>query len=138
MLNPRQVIGWKSKVSGGKVVLTDLRIKEVIVVDGDDFGQTKVEQIRHIMPGKVEITVAIKAMKAAHRGLFTKSGKRAVVISAGNALHEAHRVYAWFSAAAQSGVAEHQALAEPERAGQHPSRCSRADAGGYGLGEGRN
>lgn len=55
MLNPRQVIGWKSKVSGGKVILTDLRVKEVIVVDGDDFGQTKIEQIRHIMPGKVEI-----------------------------------------------------------------------------------
>jgi hypothetical protein len=55
MLNPRQVIGWKSKVEGGKVILTELRIKEVVVVDGDDFGQTKVEQIRHIMPGKVEI-----------------------------------------------------------------------------------
>lgn len=55
MLNPRQVIGWKSKVVKGKVVLTDLRVKEVIVVDGDDYGQTKVEQIRHIMPGKVEI-----------------------------------------------------------------------------------
>ncbi|MDH8346173.1 DNA-binding protein, partial [Klebsiella pneumoniae] len=38
-----------------KVVLTDLRIREVIIIDGDDYGQTKVEQIRHIMPGKVEI-----------------------------------------------------------------------------------
>ncbi|MGP2741040.1 DUF4055 domain-containing protein [Serratia marcescens] len=55
MLNPRQVIGWKSKVVKGKVVLTDLRIKEVIIVDSDDYGQTKVEQIRHIMPRKVEI-----------------------------------------------------------------------------------
>ncbi|OUH40283.1 hypothetical protein AZ019_001178 [Klebsiella pneumoniae] len=55
MLNPRQVIGWKSKVEGGKVILTDLRIRESIIVDGDDYGQTKVEQIRHIMPGKVEI-----------------------------------------------------------------------------------
>ena len=55
MLNPRQVIGWKSKVEKGKVVLTDLRIKEVIIVDGDDFGQKKVEQIRHIMPRRVEI-----------------------------------------------------------------------------------
>ena len=55
MLNPRQIIGWQSSVQGGKVVLTDLRIKEVVVVDGDDFGQTKVEQIRHIMPGSVEI-----------------------------------------------------------------------------------
>lgn len=55
MLNPRQVIGWKSKVEGGKVILTDLRIRETIIIDGDDYGQTKVEQIRHIMPGKVEI-----------------------------------------------------------------------------------
>lgn len=55
MLNPRQVIGWKSKVVKGKVMLTDLRIREVIIIDGDDYGQTKVEQIRHIMPGKVEI-----------------------------------------------------------------------------------
>ncbi|HDR2380126.1 TPA: DUF4055 domain-containing protein [Enterobacter kobei] len=55
MLNPRQVIGWKSKMEGGKVQLTALRIKEVVVEDGDDFGQTKVEQIRYLTPGKVEI-----------------------------------------------------------------------------------
>ncbi|CZY68314.1 Uncharacterised protein [Enterobacter hormaechei] len=55
MLNPRQVIGWKSKMEGGKVTLTALRIKEVVVEDGDDFGQTKVEQIRYLTPGKVEI-----------------------------------------------------------------------------------
>ena len=55
MLNPRQVIGWKSKITGGKVVLTELRIKEVVVEDGDDFGQTKVEQIRLLTPGQVQI-----------------------------------------------------------------------------------
>lgn len=55
MLNPRQVIGWKSKMVGGKVQLTALRIKEVVVEDGDDFGQTKVEQIRLLTPGRVEI-----------------------------------------------------------------------------------
>ncbi|MFU0930335.1 DUF4055 domain-containing protein [Kluyvera cryocrescens] len=55
MLNPRQVIGWKSKMVGGKVQLTALRIKEVVVEDGDDFGQTKVEQIRLLTPGKVQI-----------------------------------------------------------------------------------
>jgi hypothetical protein len=55
MLNPRQVIGWKSKMVGGKVQLTALRIKEVVVEDGDDFGQKKVEQIRYLTPGKVEI-----------------------------------------------------------------------------------
>ena len=42
MLNPRQVIGWKSKMVGGKVVLTSLRIKEVVVEDGDDFGQVQI------------------------------------------------------------------------------------------------
>jgi hypothetical protein len=40
---------------GGKVQLTALRIKEVVVEDGDDFGQKKVEQIRYLTPGKVEI-----------------------------------------------------------------------------------
>lgn len=55
MLNPRQVIGWKSKIVGGKRQLTALRIKEVVVEDGDDFGQTKVEQIRLLTPGKVQI-----------------------------------------------------------------------------------
>lgn len=55
MLNPRQVIGWKSETKGGKTYLTELRVKEIITVDGDDFGQTKVEQIRHIMPRKVVI-----------------------------------------------------------------------------------
>lgn len=55
MLNPRQVIGWRSKMTGGKVALTELRIKEVVIEDGDDFGQTKVEQIRYLTPGKVQI-----------------------------------------------------------------------------------
>ncbi|NBC97896.1 DUF4055 domain-containing protein [Atlantibacter hermannii] len=55
MLNPRQVIGWKSKMTGGKVTLTELRIKEVVVEHGDDFGQTKVEQIRLLTPGQVRI-----------------------------------------------------------------------------------
>lgn len=55
MLNPRQVIGWKSKMTAGKVVLTELRIKEVVVEDGDDFGQTKVEQIRLLTLGQVQI-----------------------------------------------------------------------------------
>ncbi|KER01526.1 DUF4055 domain-containing protein [Photorhabdus temperata] len=55
MLNPRQVIGWKSKTIGGKVVITELRVKEVITIDANDFGQTRIEQIRHIIPGHVFI-----------------------------------------------------------------------------------
>jgi hypothetical protein len=60
MLNPRQVIGWKSKMVDGKVVLTALRIKEVVVEDGDDFGQKKVEQIRYLTPGKVKFTASLR------------------------------------------------------------------------------
>lgn len=55
MLNPRQVIGWKSKTEGGKVIFTELRIKETVTEDGDDFGQKKIEQIRHISEGHVAI-----------------------------------------------------------------------------------
>ena len=66
-----QVIGWKSKMVDGKVVLTALRIKEVVVEDGDDFGQTKVEQIRYLTPGKVEIYRKAKdADGAANWALF--------------------------------------------------------------------
>ena len=55
LINPRQVIGWDSKVLNGSVVLTELRIKEIIVEKGDDFSQKKVEQIRYMTPGKVQI-----------------------------------------------------------------------------------
>jgi hypothetical protein len=55
LVNPRQVIGWKSQVVNGKVQLTELRIKEVVVEDGDDFGQTKIEQIRYLRPGHVQL-----------------------------------------------------------------------------------
>lgn len=55
MLNPRQIIGWKSENIGGKVVLTELRIKETIIADKEDYSQTKIEQIRHIEKNKVTI-----------------------------------------------------------------------------------
>jgi hypothetical protein len=68
MLNPRQVIGWKSKMVGGKVQLTALRIKEVVVEDGDDFGQKKVEQIRYLTPGKLRFTASLLALRARQPG----------------------------------------------------------------------
>jgi len=55
ILNPKQVIGWKSKPLNGRMVLTELRIREVVVIDVESFGQKKIEQIRYILPGKVEI-----------------------------------------------------------------------------------
>ena len=51
MLNPRQIIGWKSENRGGKIVLTELRIKENVVENKDDFEQTRVEQIRYVRIG---------------------------------------------------------------------------------------
>ncbi|MFH8134206.1 DUF4055 domain-containing protein [Pantoea osteomyelitidis] len=55
IVNPRQVIGWRSAIKKGKEILTQLRIREIVVVEGENFEQKKIEQIRHIMPGKVEI-----------------------------------------------------------------------------------
>lgn len=55
LINPRQVIGWESEVQNGRVVLTELRIKEVVVEKAEQFGQNKVEQIRYMTPGKVQI-----------------------------------------------------------------------------------
>ncbi|PRD13984.1 DUF4055 domain-containing protein [Pantoea coffeiphila] len=55
LINPRQVIGWESEVRDGMTVLTELRIKEVVIEKSGDFGQKKIEQIRYLTPGKVEI-----------------------------------------------------------------------------------
>lgn len=100
MLNPRQLIGWKSKMTGGKVVLTELRIKEVIIEDGDDFGQTKVEQIRLLTPGTVQIYR--KATGADGREMVATRGVANIPQGhhAGHALHQAHRFYVWLAAAA--------------------------------------
>lgn len=55
LINPRQVIGWESEVRSGSVVLTELRIKEVVVEKAEQFGQKRIEQIRYMTPGKVQI-----------------------------------------------------------------------------------
>ncbi|WP_426817667.1 DUF4055 domain-containing protein [Winslowiella sp. 2C04] len=55
LINPRQVIGWESAAVDGRVILTELRIKEVVIEKSGDFGQKKVEQIRYMTPGKVQI-----------------------------------------------------------------------------------
>lgn len=61
IINPRQVIGWKSKTENGRIILTEIRIKEVVIVDCDDYGQTKIDQIRHIEIGSVKIWRKTKA-----------------------------------------------------------------------------
>ncbi|WP_145579774.1 DUF4055 domain-containing protein [Yersinia vastinensis] len=55
LINPRQVIGWKSETKDGKVRLTELRIKEIVVEDAENYAQHKIEQIRKLTPGAVEL-----------------------------------------------------------------------------------
>lgn len=55
MINPRQIIGWQTSFINGKVVLTDLRILETVTIDQDFCTQIRIEQVRHLTPGKVEI-----------------------------------------------------------------------------------
>ncbi len=57
-------------------MLTDLRIREVIIIDGDDYGQTKVEQIRHIMRARLKFIAEIKVITAKASGRFTTSGNQ--------------------------------------------------------------
>ncbi len=78
MLNPRQVIGWKSKMVDGKVVLTELRIKEVVIEDGDDFGQTKVEQIRYLTPEWCKSTASRKVSMGRRTGRSSTNGQHLV------------------------------------------------------------
>ncbi|EFL92638.1 hypothetical phage protein [Candidatus Regiella insecticola LSR1] len=55
LINPRQVIGWQSRHSGGQCQLTELRIKEQIVVETAPYHPQKIEQIRKLTPGRVEL-----------------------------------------------------------------------------------
>ena len=55
LINPRQIIGWKSTVESGKRKLTELRIKEVVIEDMDDYSQEKITQIRRYTIGVVEV-----------------------------------------------------------------------------------
>jgi len=55
LINPRQVIGWESEVRDGSVILTELRIRETVVEKSGDFGQKKIDQIRYMKPGAVQL-----------------------------------------------------------------------------------
>ncbi|WP_342221049.1 DUF4055 domain-containing protein [Candidatus Fukatsuia endosymbiont of Tuberolachnus salignus] len=55
LINPRQVIGWQSSHQGGPVQLTELRIREEIVVETAPYRQQKIAQIRKLTPGRVEL-----------------------------------------------------------------------------------
>jgi hypothetical protein len=55
VINPRQVIGWKSATVGGFEKLTQVRIKETVQEDDGDFGVVTIEQIRVLRRGSWEV-----------------------------------------------------------------------------------
>jgi hypothetical protein len=54
-INPRSILGWKTKTDGGKTVLTQLRILECVEEDDGEYGTKDVEQVRLFAPGVWEI-----------------------------------------------------------------------------------
>ncbi|MEX3004217.1 DUF4055 domain-containing protein [Serratia fonticola] len=55
IISPRQVIGWKSEKRGGTEVLTELRIKEIVIEADGEFGEKEVTQIRLLRIGSCAI-----------------------------------------------------------------------------------
>lgn len=62
MINPNQIVGWKSTVENGAQVLTQLRIMESVEEEDPDnkFVSTHVTQVRVLEPGKWEIYRKVK------------------------------------------------------------------------------
>ncbi|ROT45015.1 DUF4055 domain-containing protein [Pusillimonas sp. NJUB218] len=55
VINPKQVIGWKSARINGVEKLTQVRIKETVQEDDGDFGVASVEQIRVLRRGSWQV-----------------------------------------------------------------------------------
>ncbi|WP_316415284.1 DUF4055 domain-containing protein [Mesoterricola silvestris] len=53
----KQVIGWKAQNVNGRMVLTQVRIKECVDVPDGEFGTTSRDQIRVLEPGSVRVFV---------------------------------------------------------------------------------
>lgn len=57
-VKPTQLIGWKSRIVGGKFELTQIRIYEEVEVDdpNNEFGQTCVKRVRvYDVPGRIRV-----------------------------------------------------------------------------------
>ena len=54
-INPTNLIGWKIGRIGGNNILTEIRIKEVVIEQGDDWEEVEVEQVRVITPSTFEL-----------------------------------------------------------------------------------
>jgi hypothetical protein len=52
---PREILGWRSEIAGGKQQLTMVRLMEKITVPDGLYGEKQVEQVRVLTPGAFEI-----------------------------------------------------------------------------------
>jgi hypothetical protein len=48
---PRDILGWRTDVVGGSQKLTQLRLREQVIVPYGEFGEEQVEQVRVLEPG---------------------------------------------------------------------------------------
>lgn len=52
LVQPEQILGWRTARAGGATVLTQLRLMECVEEDDGDWGTRKVEQVRVLEPGR--------------------------------------------------------------------------------------
>ena len=53
--SPRDILGWRTEVTSGRQVLTQLRLKERVTVAHGEFGEELVEQVRVLEPGRFRL-----------------------------------------------------------------------------------
>ena len=54
-IDPRDLIGWRSRRVGGADILDQIRIQEIIVEPYDDFGEIEVFRVRVFYPDRVDM-----------------------------------------------------------------------------------
>lgn len=54
-IKPEQFLGWRYRLVKGKPTLTQFRFLETVTEDAGEFGETDVEQVRVLYPGRWEI-----------------------------------------------------------------------------------
>lgn len=54
-INPKQIIGWRTKETENGFELSQLRIKEKITIEDGSYGVKEIDQIRLLTPGHVQL-----------------------------------------------------------------------------------
>jgi hypothetical protein len=53
--NPRDILGWRTDVVGGTQQLTQLRLREEVIVPYGEYGEELVQQVRVLTPGGYQL-----------------------------------------------------------------------------------